>query len=407
MKKGWTAALLVMLLCPAAWGARSEGSQSQAASGKTTSAMRPGASVRQTVSVQEKAWGTADDGKPVKIFTISDGMLTVRITTFGARIVSIETPDRQGKMADVVLGYDTLEQYEKSTKSYFGAVVGRYGNRIAKGTFAIDGRTYHVPINNNGNALHGGPKGFSTKVWTGNVLPDGVEMTLVSPDGDMGFPGTLTVHVRYSLEGHSLRILYSATTTKPTVVNLTNHSYFNLAGDGRGNILNEVLMIPADRYTPVDGTQIPTGELATVKGTPFDFRKPTAIGARIAEDNAQLEVGGGYDQNFVLDGKPGSLHLAAKVYDPQSGRTLTVMTTQPGVQFYSGNFLDGTEHGKYGVTYEKHSGFCLETQHFPDSPNEPKFPSTLLRPGQTMRSETVFVLGVMHAKSSGAGVPNS
>ncbi len=406
MRKGWTAALLVTLVCPAACAVGIEGSPSQAAAVKKASTMRPAASVRQAVSVQEQTWGTAEDGKPVKIFTLSGHELTVRITTFGARIVSIETPDRKGKMADVVLGYDNFEQYEKSTKSYFGAIVGRYGNRIAKGTFSIDGRTYHVPINNNGNALHGGPKGFSTKVWTGSVIPDGVEMTLVSPDGDMGFPGTLTVHVRYSVEGHSLRILYSAATTKPTVVNLTNHSYFNLNGDGRGNILNEVLMIPADRYTPVDATQIPTGELATVKGTPFDFLQPTAIGARIAEDNAQLKVGGGYDQNFVLNGKTGSLHLAAKVYDPQTGRTLTVMTTQPAVQFYSGNFLDGTEHGKYGVTYEKYAGFCLETQHFPDSPNEPKFPSTLLRPGEKMRSETVFVFGVMHERSSSAAARN-
>ncbi len=395
MRNRWTTALLVMGLGSVAWAAGIKISPSQTTPAKAASTTRPVVSARQTVSVQEQAWGTADDGKPVKIFIISGHQLTVRITTFGARIVSVETPDRKGKMADVVLGYDNLEQYERSTNTYFGAIVGRYGNRIAKGTFSIDGRTYHIPLNNNGNALHGGPEGFSTKVWTGRAIPDGVEMTLVSPDGDMGFPGMLTVHVRYSVEGHSLRIFYSATTTKPTVVNLTNHSYFNLNGDGRGNILNEVLMIPADRYTPVDATQIPTGELATVKGTPFDFRKPTAIGARIGENNAQLKVGGGYDQNFVLNGEPGSLHLAAKVYDPQSGRTLMVMTTQPGVQFYSGNFLDGTQHGKYGVTYEKYSGFCLETQHFPDSPNEPKFPSTLLRPGEKMRSETVFVFGVM------------
>jgi aldose 1-epimerase len=210
----------------------------------------------------------------------------------------------------------------------------------------------------------------------------------------MGFPGTLTVHVRYTVVDKSLRINYSASTTKPTVVNLTNHSYFNLAGDGMGTILDEVLMIPADSYTPVDATQIPTGELAPVEGTPFDFRKPTAIGARINAANEQLKIGGGYDHNWVLNATGDSLHLAAKVYDPTTGRTLTEMTTQPGVQFYSGNFLDGTQHGKYGVTYEKYSGFCLETQHFPDSPNHPKFPSTLLKPGQTMHSETVFTFGV-------------
>ena len=386
----------LLLTGPAAWAAGAAGAVNQTVSAKEPGRVQSAASVRQTVSVEEASWGTAADGTPVKLFTISGQQLTVRVTTFGARVVSIETPDRNGSMADVVLGYDSVAQYEKDGSTYFGAIVGRYGNRIAKGTFSIDGRTYHVPLNNNGNALHGGPEGFSLKVWTAKAIPDGVEMSLVSPDGDMGFPGTLTVHVRYSLTGHALRILYSATTTRPTVVNLTNHSYFNLAGDGKGSILDEVLMIPANRYTPVDTTQIPTGELATVRGTPFDFLKPTAIGARIDENNAQLKIGGGYDHNFVLNGEPGSLHLAARVYDPKSGRTLTVMTTQPGVQFYSGNFLDGTQHGKYGVTYQKYSGFCLETQHFPDSPNEPKFPSTLLRPGQTMRSETLFVFGVRH-----------
>jgi aldose 1-epimerase len=345
-------------------------------------------------SVTKAPWGKTADGKPVQIFTISGHDLTVRITTFGARVVSIEAPDRKGKMADVVLGYDDVGQYEKDTSTYFGSIVGRYGNRIAKGAFTIDGKTYHVPLNNNGNALHGGPEGFSSKVWTGTEIPDGVEMALVSPDGDMGFPGTLTAHVRYTVVGKSLKINYSATTTKPTVVNLTNHSYFNLAGNGKGTILDQVLMIPADRYTPVDATQIPTGELAPVEETPFDFRKPTAIGARINDANEQLKIGGGYDHNFVLNGMSDSLHLAAKVYDPSSGRTLTVMTTQPGVQFYSGNFLDGTKTGKYGVRYQKYAGFALETQHFPDSPNHPQFPSTLLKPGETMHSETVFTLGV-------------
>ncbi len=394
MLKRTVAAMAVLLVGPMLWAAEPGGSVRQAVPGNEAASVRSAASTRQAASVHEAAWGTAADGTPVKIFTISGHELTARIATFGARVVSIEAPDRNGRMADVVLGYDDVAQYEKDTNTYFGAIVGRYGNRIAKGTFSIDGKTYHIPLNNNGNALHGGPEGFSSKVWTARMIPDGVEMSLVSPDGDMGFPGTLTVHVRYSVEGHALRILYSATTTKPTVVNLTNHSYFNLAGDGKGSILDDVLMIPADRYTPVDATQIPTGELAPVKGTPFDFLQPTAIGARIDEDNAQLKIGGGYDHNFVLNGKPGSLHLAAKVYDPKSGRTLTVMTTQPGVQFYSGNFLDGKQHGKYGVTYEKYSGFCLETQHFPDSPNEPKFPSTLVKPGETMRSETEFVFGV-------------
>lgn len=345
-------------------------------------------------AVTEGPWGKTTDGKSVQLFTLTDHDLTVRITTFGARVVSLDAPDRSGKMADVVLGYDNVASYEADTSTYFGAIVGRYGNRIAKGTFSIDGMTFHVPLNNDGNALHGGPAGFSTKVWTGQIIPDGVEMSLISPDGDMGFPGTLTVHVRYTVVGHSLQINYSATTTKPTVLNLTNHSYFNLAGDGKGNILDDVVMIPADRYTPVDPSQIPTGTLASVAGTPFDFLKPTAIGARINNDNEQLKIGSGYDHNWVLNAPGDGLHLAAKVYDPTSGRTLTVTTTQPGVQFYTGNFLDGSKTGKLGVVYQKNAAFCLETQHFPDSPNQPKFPSTLLRPGQTMHSETVFTFGV-------------
>jgi aldose 1-epimerase len=345
-------------------------------------------------AVSKTSWGKTSDGKPVEIYTLSDADLTVKITTFGARVVSIEAPDKTGKKADVVLGYDNVGAYEADKSTYFGSIVGRYGNRIAKGTFTIDGNTYHVPLNNNGNALHGGPAGYSTQVWTGKEIPDGVEMSLLSPDGDMGFPGTLTVHVRYVVEGKSLKINYSATTTKPTVLNLTNHSYFNLAGNGQGTILGEELMIPADRYTPVNATQIPIGELAPVEGTPFDFRKPTAIGARINNKNEQLTIGGGYDHNWVLNGAGTGLHVAAKVYDPTSGRTLTEMTTEPGVQFYSGNFLDGTKTGKFGVAYQKYAAFCLETQHFPDSPNQPKFPSTLLKPGQTMHSETVFTFGV-------------
>jgi aldose 1-epimerase len=347
--------------------------------------------------VTKADWGKTADGTAVQLYTLTDADLTVTITTFGARVVSIEAPDRNGKKADVVLGYDNVASYEADTSTYLGAIVGRYGNRIAKGTFAIDGATFHVPLNNNGNALHGGPAGFSTKVWTAKEIPSGVEMTLVSPDGDMGFPGTLMVHVKYVLEGNSLDVLYSAATTKATVVNLTSHSYFNLAGGGKGTILDEVLTLPADKYTPTDAVAIPTGQLAPVQDTPFDFRKPTAIGARIGADNLQLKQAGGYDHNFVLNGTAkmhAKRHMAAEVYDPVSGRTLTVLTTEPGVQFYSGNFLDGTQHGKYGVSYSKNAGFCLETQHFPDSPNEPAFPSTLLRPVETLHSETVFRFGV-------------
>jgi aldose 1-epimerase len=351
----------------------------------------------KSMHVTETDWGKTSDGTPVKLFTLTDRELTVTITTFGARVVSLLAPDRDGRKDDVVLGYDSVAKYEADTSTYFGAIVGRYGNRIAKGQFTIDGRTYQVPPNNNGNALHGGPKGFSTKVWTAAELPNGVILSLVSPDGEMGFPGTLRLSVVYTLSGRSLSIEYFATTTLPTVVNVTNHSYFNLADQGRGNILGEEMTIPADSYTPTDATLIPTGEIAPVEGTPFDFRQAKTIGSRIHEVNAQLRIAGGYDHNFVLDGvnKPG-LHLAAMVYDPGSGRTLEVKTSEPGVQFYSGNFLDGSEHGKYGVTYQKNAGFCLETQHFPDSPNEPKFPSTLLQPGQTMHSTTVFTFGVRH-----------
>ena len=346
-------------------------------------------------AVNTSSWGKTTAGEAAELYTLSDAELTVRITNYGAHIVSIEAPDRAGRKADVVLGFRELAGYEdpKNT-TYFGAIVGRYGNRIAKGTFPLDGATYHAPLNNNGNSLHGGTTGFDHKVWTGKPLQNGVELTLVSPDGDMGYPGQLTARVRYTLQGKSLHIQYTATTTKPTVLNLTNHSYFNLAGEASGTILKQVLTLPADRYTPVDATLIPTGQLAPVEGTPFDFRKPTAIGARIDEDQEQLKLGGGYDHNFVLNGAGSGLHLAAKALDPESGRTLTVTTTQPGVQFYSGNFLDGTLSGISGASYPKHAGFCLETQHFPDSPNQPSFPSTTLRPGQTFHSETVFTFDV-------------
>ncbi len=345
-------------------------------------------------AVTTAPWGTAD-GQAVEIYTLTDADLTVRITNFGAHVVSIEAPDRSGKRADVVLGFKDLAGYQADTKTYMGSVVGRYGNRIAKGAFSIDGTAYTIPTNDHGNALHGGTLGFDRKVWTGHKISNGVELTLVSPDGDMGFPGQLTAHVKYTLQGKSLHIEYSATTTKPTVLNLTNHSYFNLGGEGSGDILKEVVTLSADRYTPVDSTLIPTGQLAPVAGTPFDFRTPTPIGARIDVDNDQLKIAGGYDHNFVLNnaGSKG-LHLAAQVMDPASGRTLTVTTTEPGVQFYSGNFLDGTVTGAAGAAYAKHAGFCLETQHFPDSPNQPSFPSTALRPGQTMHSETVFTFDV-------------
>jgi len=344
------------------------------------------------VTVTKTSFGLVAPGKPADIYTLKNGELIVDLTNYGARIVSLKTKDWVGRFADVALGYDSAGGYvaEGTAKTYFGAIVGRYGNRIRGGKFTIDGKEYQIPLNNNGNALHGGPHGFDDQMWTGSIIPDGVEMTLVSPDGDMGFPGTLTVHVRYTLVGAALHINYEATSDKDTVVNLTNHTYFNLSGEGSGTILDEVLEINADEYTPVDAGLIPVGGPKPVAGTPFDFRKPTAIGARISDANDQLKIGNGYDHNWILRGKNGAMKQAARLYDPASGRVLTVETTEPGVQFYSGNSLTGDYKGKSGGTYSKNTGLCLETQHYPDSPNQPGFPSTELKAGATMRSETVF-----------------
>jgi aldose 1-epimerase len=344
------------------------------------------------VAVTKADFGKLPDGKAVDVYTVKNADLEVRITTYGARIVSLKTKDRDGKVGDVVLGYNSVDGYvaEGIAKTYFGAIVGRYGNRIRGGKFSVDGKTYQIPPNNNGNALHGGPHGFDDQMWTGKALPDGVEMSLVSKDGDMGFPGTLTVHVRYTLVGSAVHINYSATTDKATVTNITNHAYFNLSGDGSGDILGEVLMLNADGYTPVDAGLIPVGGVQPIAGTPFDFRKATPIGARINVPNDQLKIAGGYDHNWVLNGKNGEMKVAAKLYDPKTGRVLTVSTTQPGVQFYSGNFLTGAFKGKTGAVYSQHTGLCLETQHYPDSPNQPAFPTTLLKPGETLHTETIF-----------------
>jgi len=346
------------------------------------------------VTVTKADFGKLKGGKAAEVYTLKDADLEVKITNYGARIVSLMAKDRNGKMGNVVLGYSSAAGYEneaiKDKKTYFGAVVGRYGNRIRAGKFTLEGHTYQIPQNNNGNALHGGPHGFDEQLWTAKQIPDGVEMTLLSKDGEMGFPGNLTVHVRYTLAGPALHINYSATTDKPTVVNVTNHSYFNLSGEGSGTILNEVLMLNAAKYTPVDSGLIPVGGPKPVAGTPFDFTKPTPIGQRIHDNNEQLKIAGGYDHNWVLNGSNGTMKLAAKLSDPKSGRVLTVSTTEPGVQFYSGNFLDGSYKNASGVTYAKNFGLCLETQHYPDSPNQPAFPTTELKPGQTMHSETVF-----------------
>ena len=346
------------------------------------------------LTITKTEWGKMPDGTPVAIYTLKSAQVEARVMGYGARLVSVRTADRRGEMADVVLGYDSLQEFLHDTKTHFGAVVGRFGNRIAHGKFSIDGQSYQIPLNNGQNALHGGPVGFDKHLWKDSEVPGGVEFTLVSPDGDMGFPGTLTAKVRYTLSGDILRLDYSATTDKPTVVNLTNHAYFNLHGDDKGDILDQKITLYANRYTPVNAELIPIGEEASVDGTPLDFHHETTIGTRINDANKQLERAGGYDHNFVLNGKIGEMKDAARVHDPASGRTLTVATTQPGVQFYSGNFLDGTFTGRHGVKYTRRTGLCLETQHFPDSPNQPAFPTTLLRPGQEMRSTTTFTFGL-------------
>jgi len=349
----------------------------------------------KAAGMKKSVFGKTKDGEAVDLYVLSNANgMEVAITNHGGTVVSIKAPDRNGKFADVVLGFDNFDGYLNNTP-FFGALVGRYGNRIANGLFTLDGHEYHLAQNDGRNTLHGGLKGFDKRVWSAkDVSKTGVpaiELTYVSKDGEEGYPGDLTATVTYTLTARNeLRIDYGATTDKPTVLNLTNHSYFNLAGEGNGDILSHIMTIHADRFTPVDAGLIPTGELQSVAGTPFDFRKPTPIGARIDQSYEQLSLGHGYDHNFVLNGKSGELNVAAHVSEPKSGRVLEVLTTQPGVQFYTGNFLDGTVHGKGGKAYGRRSGFCLETQHFPDSPNQPKFPTAVLRPGEHFQSTTVF-----------------
>jgi aldose 1-epimerase len=342
--------------------------------------------------VQSQLFGSVD-GRAITLYTLTNSHgMEVRAMNYGGIIVSIRVPDRNGDFADVVLGHETLDGY-RPNPPFFGAIVGRYANRIANGTFKLDGETYTLPKNDGPNTLHGGDKGFDKAVWDGEPLKGrtGVAFSYLSKNGEEGFPGNLRVKVTYTLtNANSLEIDYEATTDKATPINLSNHSYFNLKGEGNGDILDHEIMINADRFTPVDKNLIPTGELRPVKGTPFDFTKPTKIGARIDDNYEQLVLAHGYDHNFVINRHGGGLVLAARVYEPTTGRTLEVSTTQPGVQFYTGNFLDGTITGKHGHVYKKHYGFCLETQHFPDSPNHPSFPNTILRPGETFQQKTVF-----------------
>jgi aldose 1-epimerase len=347
-------------------------------------------------SIQKQPFGKTPDGHEVSLYTLTNaGGMEVKITNYGGTITSIKVPDRNKQFADVVLGFDSVEGYtQPKNTAYFGALIGRYGNRLAKGTFQLDGKLFHVPTNDGPNSLHGGPDGFNKKIWDAKIIQttNGPALSLhyLSVDGEEGFPGNLNVTVVYSIDKkNGLHIDYMATTDKHTVLNLTNHSYFNLAGAGNGSVLHTLLTIDADNYTPVDSTLIPNGKIEPVAGTPFDFRHATEIGSRINKDDEQLKLGHGYDHNFVLNRKGDLSVVAAKVEDPDSGRVLEVYTDQPGVQFYTGNFLDGSMTGIGGV-YNPRTSVCLETQHYPDSPNHPNFPTTELKPGETFHSTTIF-----------------
>lgn len=360
---------------------------------------RKEASVEKS-SVKKQAFAKTPDGADVDLYTLRNASgMEVRAISYGGIILTLRVPDRNGALADVVLGYDDLAGYLEASP-YFGSIVGRYANRIALGRFTLDGRTYTLAANNGKNALHGGVRGFDKVVWSAEPFEDaagvGVVFSYTSRDGEEGYPGTLRATVTYTLsDANALAFDYQATTDKATPVNLTQHTYFNLAGGGKGDVLGHELMLKASRFTPVDETLIPTGELRGVIGTPFDFRTPRAIGARIGEADEQLKLGGGYDHNFVLDREPGGgEQLAARVYEPTSGREMEVRTSEPGVQLYTGNFLDGTITGKGGHVYARRTGFCLETQHYPDSPNQKDFPTTILRPGEAYRSRTVYAFSV-------------
>jgi len=342
--------------------------------------------------VQSLDWGTTSQGEAVHLFTLRNAQVETSIATYGARLTSVRTSDRKGTVGEITLGADELAPY-LTGKGYLGATIGRVGNRIAEGRFTLDGTDYQIPLNNGPNALHGGPIGFDQKVWDAIEIPNGVELSYVSPDGEMGFPGTLHVTVRYTLTGNDLRLDYEATTDRATVVSLTNHAYWNLTGE-LGDLSHHLLKLNAESFTPVDSTLITTGELRAVAGTPHDFRFAKEFARHWDKDDQQLQLAGGFDHNWVLVGWDDPLHLAAEVTDLGSGRTMHVFTTEPGVQFYSGNFLDGSFQGRGGVAFGKRSGFCLETQHFPNSPNQPKFPSARLEPGTTLRSTTIHSFSV-------------
>ncbi len=354
------------------------------------------AQAQSVTPLASEPFGKTSGGHKVSLYTLKNASgMQVKITNYGGTIQSVIVKDRKGKFDDVVLGFDTLAGYTAPINTaYFGALIGRYGNRIARGTFTLDGTTYHIPTNDGPNMLHGGKIGFNKRIWDAKDVSTSdtpaLELHYLSPDGEEGFPGNLDVTVRYSLDDkNGLHIDYSATTDKATVLNLTNHSYFNLGGAGSATVLTHKVKLDADKFTPVNSTLIPTGKLENVSGTPFDFRKPTDVGARIGARSEQLKLGHGYDHNFVLN-HPGDLNVvAARVEEPKSGRVLEVFTTQPGIQFYSGNFLTGNIHGIGGV-YRHRSALCLETQHFPDSPNQSSFPTTVLRPGEQFHQTTIY-----------------